>query len=604
MNENPPRQRDQTLRASTAPTRFCLAMASMVMLWLSQPPLGLWLVAWVALLPGLGLVWQTSPLKKRDFAAIWFASTLFWLISLQGIRHAHPAMYVCLLALAGYLGVYFPLFIVLCRRSARWNVPLCVSAPVAWVGLEWVRNYMLTGISAVMLGHTLAEVPTLIQIADLFGSYGVSFMIVTVNVAIYSVLARFVFRKPQRSKAHEERVAIEEREARWGPVSCVVAIACVGGGVLYGQWRLGEPLSDELATFALLQRDEQVEYQQDVERELRIFQNYASQAVQALQRSDQAIDAVVWPESMFTGGLPWMVVEPDAVVPEQYPGPPETFVAMVEQNQGYFLERANELLEHCKNVNPGQRKPHLVVGCGVARYGSTPHAYSGMVHISPAAKVPAWYGKNHLVMFGEYVPILPSLPGVRSLIPAGLGVTPGDGPSVFTVNDTNVVPLVCIETAVERVALNHIANLRDNAVRADVMVTVTNDGWFDDSSILDHHRRCAQLVAVGTRRSVLSSANNGPTAWIDSCGRLVDALPAGTNGAIIATPRRDPRTSLYVRMGDLPAKLLGLACLIVLGGMVWEAVARRLRHRRGRATAKPGADAAPTAAEAIPPLDA
>ncbi|EMI19549.1 apolipoprotein N-acyltransferase [Rhodopirellula maiorica SM1] len=300
----------------------------------------------------------------------------------------------------------------------------------------------------------------------------------------------------------------------------------------------------------------------------------------AVQHSDRVVDVVIWPESMFTGGLPWMIADADAVVPEQYEGPPDSFVAMVGQNQNYFRGRADELIRTLAQFQPQQRAPHLVVGCGVVRYGKLPQAYSGMVHVSPTAEVSGWYGKNHLVMFGEYVPLLPRIPGLRSLIPAGLGVTPGEGPTVFEVDDTAIVPSVCIETAVERVMVNHLSRLRQNETRADVIVTVTNDGWFDDSSILKHHQRCAQLVAVGTRRPVLSSANNGPTASIDSCGRVVESLSSGTNGAIIATPLRDDRTSLYVRIGDLPAKLLGLACLIVLTSIVAQAYTRRrARHR-------------------------
>ena len=112
----------------------------------------------------------------------------------------------------------------------------------------------------------------------------------------------------------------------------------------------------------------------------------------------------------------------------------------------------------------------------------------------------------------------------------------------------------------------------------DVIVTVTNDGWFDDSSVIEHHLRCAQLVAVGCRRPILSAANNGPTAWIDSSGRVVDRLSTGSNGAIIATPIRDERTSLYVRMGDWPAKVLALVSLIALTSAVLDM--RRTRRKK------------------------
>ena len=87
----------------------------------------------------------------------------------------------------------------------------------------------------------------------------------------------------------------------------------------------------------------------------------------------------------------------------------------------------------------------------------------------------------------------------------------------------------------------------------DVIVTVTNDGWFDSTSVIDHHLRCAQMVAIACRRPVLSAANNGPTAWIDSRGQIVERLDTGDSGAVIATPTRDERISLVVRMGDWPA---------------------------------------------------
>ena len=190
--------------------------------------------------------------------------------------------------------------------------------------------------------------------------------------------------------------------------------------------------------------------------------------------------------------------------------------------------------------------------------------YSGVVHVSGEGKLADWYGKTHLVMFGEYVPIIPYLPGLRSLVPEGLGLRTGPGAKRFVVGETAVVPNICIETAVERVTINQVAELQRRGQSADVIVTVTNDGWFDDSSIIDHHLRCAQLVAVGCRRPILSAANNGPTAWIDSRGQLVQRLARGSNGAIIATPARETRQTLYVSIGDWPARLLAFICLVVL----------------------------------------
>ncbi|HBV65076.1 MAG TPA: hypothetical protein DEF45_18870 [Rhodopirellula sp.] len=95
----------------------------------------------------------------------------------------------------------------------------------------------------------------------------------------------------------------------------------------------------------------------------------------------------------------------------------------------------------------------------------------------------------------------------------------------------------------------------------DVIATVTNDGWFDDTSVIDHHLRCAQMVAIACRRPILSAANNGPTAWIDSRGQIIERLATGESGFLIATPKRDRRISLAVRMSDWPAAATVIFCV-------------------------------------------
>ena len=124
-------------------------------------------------------------------------------------------------------------------------------------------------------------------------------------------------------------------------------------------------------------------------------------------------------------------------------------------------------------------------------------------------------------------------------MPPELGLKTGAGPKRFEINGKSVSPNVCIETAVERVTVNQLRQLRQSGGLPDVIVTVTNDGWFDDSSVIDHHRRCAQLVAVGCRRPILSAANNGPTVWIDSRGQVIEQVANRSNGVLIATPQQD-----------------------------------------------------------------
>ena len=158
---------------------------------------------------------------------IWAASAVYWLLMIQGIRLAHWANYFGWFALAGYLAVYLPAFLWLTRVAVQQvRIPLWIAAPVIWTGLELARGHLITGFSIGLLGHALVEWTTVIQIADLFGAYGVSFLIVLV--------AACGGRMPA--------VAAQGRPAwRWAPVLVTLAaLACTGA---YGYHRLRTPVS-------------------------------------------------------------------------------------------------------------------------------------------------------------------------------------------------------------------------------------------------------------------------------------------------------------------------------------------------------------------------
>jgi len=534
-------------------------------LWLSQPPLGWWPVAFIALVPYLLMIDRGESLDCRRYVMIWAAGLVYWMVSLQGLRHAHPAMYACWLALSAYLAGYLPLFVWTSRQMIVAGMAGWMAVPIAWVGWECVRNYLLTGISAIMLGHSMANVPVMIQIADLMGTYGVSLVVASVNVAMH--LLWRVFRGD--NKPREVRIPI------------LVIGVLLGATVGYGMFRLTEVTFDDtsgqqsLATFALIQRNEAVEYIQDQSRETQMAQRYADTSLAAARASEQPIDAFVWPESMFTGGVPWYVMEPGAKLPPEMAMHVDDLGEMVDSGQVYFRQRAFALQRDLQIENRRHQPPHLIVGCSVIRYAERPYLYSGVTHIHPDGERVDWYGKTHLVMFGEYIPLVQSIPFINAWLPPGMGIDLGPGPQRFMVNTTGVSPNICIETAVERVTLNHLAQLLQRDQMPDVVVTVTNDGWFHDSSVLEHHLRCAQLVAVAGRRPILSAANNGPTAWIDSRGQVVERLVNGTQGWIIATPERDTRTSVYLAIGDWPARGLAFVCVGMIGQAGWRRVRRR-----------------------------
>lgn len=550
----------QRTRAPIGRPWWLLSLASILLPWLSQPPLGWWPLALAAVTPFLFAA-KTPEISRRQYGVLYFAAIVYWALTLQGLRFANPLIYPCWIALAAYLALYPILFVVVLRRSLERGLPMILGAPLAWVGMECVRNYMLTGISAAMLGHSLADVPVLIQIADLGGSYAVSLILVAANVGLFVEWNGFL----HRSRESDESSGANGRSFR--AITHVIVIALWVATFFYGRYRIGQPTEEGTTAIALIGRNEPVEYEQDQERELELFDAYVRESIRVIETSDDPVDAVAWPESMLTGTMPWSLGEGGSESALANGLSVEEELAMIAEYQQRYQFRSNNLQTMlAKSNGPQSLRPEILGGCGVVDYGTITRVYSGIVQIGNDGQVRDWYGKTHLVMFGEYIPLVRHLPVVRNWVPANLGLTVGEGAKRLYVGETILCPNICIETAVERVPINHLRQLRNDSVGTmpDVILTVTNDGWFDDSSVVQHHKRCAQLVAVACRRPILSAANNGPTAWIDSCGRVVEEIPQGGQGGVIARPSIDNRTSLVMWIGDWPARLCALAFLAVL----------------------------------------
>ena len=123
---------------------WLVATASAVLPWLSQPPLRIWPITFVAVIPLLvaaGCERDTArPIGRRRWMTLYLAAFLYWATTLQGLRLANPLIYPCWLALAGYLAIYPLLFVAVLRRFCRLSVPLMIAAPLSWVGIECVAQ--------------------------------------------------------------------------------------------------------------------------------------------------------------------------------------------------------------------------------------------------------------------------------------------------------------------------------------------------------------------------------------------------------------------------------------------------------------------------------
>lgn len=483
------------------------------------------------------------------------------MLTMQGVRLAHPALYPGWIVLGMYLGIYPMLFVALGRFMSRaWHVPVWLVVPVVWTGLEWIRSYAFTGFSAALLGHSQADQAILIQIADLGGTYLVSFLLAA--CAGWLTTALFL-----RSS---------------GVVSGVWWVGLLVLSLGYGAWRLqeGDQLSNQppLLRALLIQRNEPLVFTLDPNREQEVFQHYLEATLQGVTQHRDA-DLIVWPESMYTGGVPWRILGPKWTVPDGIGMSESEFAAAIASQQNYFTARSSELMRLISSTAQLQQAPPMLVGSSVYRYGVRPQAFGAAIHLDNDGRVANWYGKMHLVMFGEYIPFGDRFPWLYTISPLAQGATPGDGPSRMLIAEVGVAPSICFETMVEHVTGRGLRKLAGAGEKVDLIVNLTNDAWFHGSSILDHHRRCSQLVAVANRRPLLMAANQGPTVWIDGSGRRIQSLDYLTDSIMLAEPTADGRWSLYQVIGDAVCWPFGVVCLaLMVHASIDACKARRLRR--------------------------
>jgi apolipoprotein N-acyltransferase len=483
--------------------------------------------------------------RPKSFRAVWLASFLFWLATDYFVTLPHWAGWFGWVAMSGYLALYIPLFFAASRGlHHRWGMPLVVAAPVAWVGMEFLRAHLLTGFGMAMLPHAMYRVPALIQTADLVGGYGTSFL---------QTLAAAALVEGVRSRG-------------WRRIgSVILCCGTVGGALAYGGWRLsyspssaGQPVS-----VALIQGSRDVRFELTPEEARRAweaqFREYRDLTVAARRRWPD-LHLVIWPESAFP--------QVDPI--------PNRGEARLDPEQRAEILAMRRSTHYCCQVGLGLAPLDRNESRAALLTDSIPLLTGGQSHDAVRAvqfnsaflfdrshEICFRYYKMHLVMFGEYIPLGDWFPFVYqwSVIPGGLAA--GTEARAFEIGGIRFAPSICFESTVGHLIRSQVIALKSVGREPDVLVNLTNDGWFYGSNCLDLHLACNVFRAIEQRKPMLVAANTGFSAHIDGSGRLLQVGPRRKPDVLRAEVRRDGRTSLYQILGDWPA--LGLTVLALLG---------------------------------------
>jgi apolipoprotein N-acyltransferase len=201
--------------------------------------------------------------------------------------------------------------------------------------------------------------------------------------------------------------------------------------------------------------------------------------------------------------------------------------------------------------------------------------YNAALLVGPQGDIRGRYYKMHPVIFGEYVPFGDIIPSLYNLFPLPNGLTPGREPAVWEVEGLRLSPSICFESTIPHLLRRHVATLARQGQSPDVLINLTNDGWFWGSSILDLQLHCAILQAVELRRPFVIAANTGFSAWIDSNGAVLAQGRRRATDVLLAEVGPDDRRSGYEIWGDGPVLCCTLLCLLVAGSGIWNGWRRR-----------------------------
>jgi len=526
------------------------ALVGAILLWAALPPLKLGLLGWIAPVWWVLLIRKKELVGRRPYATLWLAGFLFWLAMLHWLRLPHPATSIGWVALSFYFAFYLPLFVGLSRVAVhQLRLPVVLAAPIVWTGLELAREYVLHGMTMACLGHTQYDRITLIQMSDLAGAFGVSFVVMFVAAS----LARMI-------RCDQQPRAI------WPLVPAIAVLAAV---LCYGYVRIGfeRAKGEDEAAIALIQGSIDTQMKTDPGMNDRIHRQYRELSADAIEQHGQP-DLIVWPETMFRETL--ITREANARMPDVFRHQGRT-----EQQFQAALEDASRQSHMEMSAMSGHFGAAMLIGVDNHHFGPDGmKIYNAAAFVRRDGSLAGVYRKNHRVMFGEYVPFAEYLPWIQRLTPLPVSLNAGTRPASFKVDGLRVGPNICFESVLSRVIRRQVNLLAAEGVEPDVLVNLTNDGWFWGSSELDLHLICGVFRAVECRKPFLIAANTGFSAWIDGDGRIVRQGPRRDTGTIFASVSADPRRSWYLRHGDWPAGICLAACAVfALAGLLrWRGV--------------------------------
>ena len=494
--------------------RLLAAGFSGLLLALGLPKFNLTFVLWVGLVP---LFWALDGLRGRPAFLVGLVQGLvqnlvvfYWIVYVTVVygKLPLPVGVILLVLLAAYLSLYRGVWAWLYRWGEDQGLTGLWWGPALWVALEYLQTFLFTGFPWMLLGYGLESTRYLVQVVDLTGVYGLSALILLVNLGLWAALRGW-----------------SRLELVWQPV--VAALVAFGVVLGYGYWRLPQiqRLMDAAPTLTVAVVQGNIEQGRKWDPQ---YQGATLATYQELnlQVKNQRPDLLVWPETAAP----------------------------------FFFLRDKELTVRLVDL-ARQSGTYLLFGSPAMEFGPQGDFFYNRAYLlNPAGEVTGFYDKAHLVPYGEYVPLRRFFPFIGKMVPMVGDFAAGPPGVVLALPQAGLGTLICFESIFPYLSRAMVNN------GASLLVNLTNDAWFGTTSAPYQHLSMAQLRAVEHRRSLARAANTGISALITPDGGTVWASKLFTATVGVAKLPLLSLPTVYSKYGDVFAGTC--ASLSLIGGLL------------------------------------
>jgi apolipoprotein N-acyltransferase len=479
------------------------AVVSGVLLTLTFPPFSVWPLCFVALAPLFVGLLRVRPGRWDSFKTVflfglvYYITLMWWIVVLLPSAGATmpwilaPATVI----LSAYLSLYPSLALVLVAVATRYRLALfAAAAPAAWAVADMARNRGELSFPWGTAGYALSDAVTLIQSASVLGLYGVTFLVVLVNSLVSGV---FIV-----------------RDNRLRAALVAAAVVLVAGMWSYGageveKWSVAAGGSHTVKT-AIVQPNVDLTVKWKPE-----FKDSTFNLIERLTREASALGAR-------------FIVFPETCAPVYIDGRTQTF-------------------KHRMRSLSRELDAYIYIGFLNHRYTEDGHLdiFNSSGLFAPDGSLER-YNKNHLLPFGEQLPLSWKFRWLRRINFGQSNFMRGDARPPIAAAGTKFTPLICFESVFPYLCRRGVEQ------GSELLVNITNDGWFGDTPGAIQHAQMCIMRAVEFRRYLVRSANSGVSMVVDPAGRVVTSLGLYEHGILTFNVAALEKRTIYSRYGDWP----------------------------------------------------